>query len=483
MKNIVEYLKNNAADCPNKIFCVDENVSYSYLESFEIAKKIASALYKNGINNSPILLRANRDCFTLLTMLGIIMSNNYYVPINPDFSLEKEESVIESSNVKYEISFNGKYNENLTHFDYESIVNDDEQENIYEVLSESFNENNNMYTIYTSGSTGKPKGVLKTQKNIISFVNNFIETFKFEEGLNIANQAPLFFDASMKDVYLALANCSTLYFPNKSLFAMPVKLIEYLNENKIDYICWVPSALSIIVRLKTFNYIKPQYLKYVLFVGEVFMPKYLNMWIKELPNIKYVNLYGSSELAGICLYKEINDILDEDKPIALGRALANNKVYLDNGEIVVESDQIASCYVNDEEKNKSVFVERGDTRILKTGDYAFVNEEGDIVFTSRKDFQIKHMGYRIELQEIDLSVSSLDYIDNCAVLFDSKKDKIVSFVSLNKVLESPVKRIIEDLKNKIPNYMVPNKVVILETLPLNANGKIDRVRLKGLLEE
>lgn len=483
MKNIIEYLKNNAADCPNKIFCVDENVNYSYLESFKIAKKVASALYNKGIKNSPILIRADRNCDTLLTMLGVIMSNNYYVPINPEFSIEKEESVIESSNIKYEISFNGKCNDNLTVFSYESMTSFDEIEGIFDLLSKDFNEDNNMYTIYTSGSTGKPKGVLKTQKNIISFVNNFVETFKFDKGLNIANQAPLFFDASMKDVYLALINCSTLYFPNKSLFAMPVKLIEYLNENKIDYICWVPSALSIIVRLKTFNYIKPEYLKYVLFVGEVFMPKYLNMWIKDLPNVKYVNLYGSSELAGICLYKEINSLLDEDKPIALGKALANNKVYLENGEIVVESDQIATCYVNDEEKNKQVFVERDNTRILKTGDYAFINEEGDIVFTSRKDFQIKHMGYRIELQEIDLSVSALDYIDNCAVLFDNKKDKIVSFVSLNKNVESPVKRIIEDLKNKIPNYMVPNKVVILDNLPLNANGKIDRVKLKGLLEE
>lgn len=482
MKNIIEYLKNNAQTHPHKTFCVDENFSYSYLESYNIVKKIASLLYENKINNNPVLIRAYRDCPTLLTMLGIIMSNNYYIPINPDFSIEKEESVIESSKIKYEISFNGIYNNKLVNFAYEDIIKNKEKEDIYELLSKDFNENNNIYTIYTSGSTGKPKGVLKTQKNIISFVNNFIETFKFEEGLKIANQAPLFFDASMKDVYLALANCSTLYFPNKSLFAMPVKLIEYLNENKIDYICWVPSALSIIVRLKTFNYIKPEYLKYVLFVGEVFMPKYLNMWIKELPNIKYVNLYGSSELAGICLYKEIDGVLDEDKPIALGKALANNKVYLEDGEIVVESDQIATCYINDEEKNKVVFVNKGDTRILKTGDYAFINEKGDIVFTSRKDYQIKHMGYRIELQEIDLSVSSLDYIDNCAVLFDDKKDKIMAFVSLNRALETPLKTIIEDLKVKLPNYMVPNKVVILDSLPLNANGKIDRVKLKGMLE-
>lgn len=481
MKNIVEFLKNNSDTSPDAIFCVDCNGKYNYFDGFKIVKKVACFLLQNNISNCPILIRANRDCPTLLVMLGIIMSNNYYVPINPDFSKEKEESIIESSNIKYEISFNDVYNENLINFDYTSLLNCIETENVYEELSQNFNEDNNIYTIYTSGSTGKPKGVLKTQKNIISFVNNFIDTFKFNEKLNIANQAPLFFDASMKDVYLAIATCSTIYFPEKSLFAMPVKLIEYLNENKINYICWVPSALTIIVRLKTFKYIKPAYLKYVFFVGEVFLPKYLNMWISELPDIKYVNLYGSSELAGVCLYKEICNTLDEDKPIALGIPLVNNKVYLLNDEIVVESDQIATCYVNDEEKNKEVFFKKGNISVLRTGDYAFMNEDGDIVFTSRKDYQIKHMGYRIELQEIDLTVSSLKYIDNCAVLFDKEKDKIVAFVSLNDTIESPVKKIIEDLKEKLPNYMVPNKVVVLDCLPLNANGKIDRVQLNGIL--
>lgn len=480
MKNIIESFKSNVINNPDKLFCVCDTNSYTYKESYEIVNKIATSLCNKGIIYEPIMLKAERDCKTLLTMLGIIMSNNHYVPVNPEFSNEKVESVIESSSVKYEISFDGVSTNGLTTISYDEMVTC-ECEDIYGKVSENFNENNNIYTIYTSGSTGKPKGVLKTQKNIISFVSNFVETFNFTKPMNIANQAPLFFDASMKDVYLAIATGSTLYFPNKTLFAMTVKLIEYLNENKINYICWVPSALSIIVRLKTFKYIKPEYLEYVMFVGEVFLPKYLNMWIGELPNITYVNLYGSSECAGVCLYKIIDGLLDEEKPIPLGRALANNNVYLDDGEIVLESDQIASCYVNDEEKNSLVFTYNNNKKTLRTGDYAFINDEGDFVFTSRKDFQIKHMGYRIELQEIDIYISALEYIDNCAVLFDKEKDKIHAFVSVNKEMESPVKTIIEDLKNRIPSYMVPNKVTIMDNLPLNANGKIDRVKLKEFM--
>lgn len=474
MKNVVESFLNNNNE---NLFCVDDLGSYTYNEAISVAKSIACALSKKGINKQPIMLKANRDNKTLITILAIILSNNYYVPVNPDFSDEKIEYIIETSNIKYEICFEESTTK-TNHLFFNELIEEEINENVINNLKNNFDENNNIYVIYTSGSTGKPKGVLKTQKNIISFVNNFIATFNFNEKLNIANQAPLFFDASMKDVYLAIATGSTLYFPNKTLFAMPSKLIEYLNDNKINYICWVPSALTIIVRLNTFKYIKPEYLKYVFFVGEVFMPKYLNIWIREVKGVKYANLYGSTELAGVCLYKIIDSEVDECTPIPLGKPLVNNKVYLVEGEITVESDQIATCYLNDEEKNKQVFIEYDNKRILKTGDYGYINEDNDIVFATRKDFQIKHMGYRVELQEIEIYLTSLNYVSNCAVLFDSNKDKIVSFVSLNKEIESPVKNIINDLKNKLPDYMVPNIVKVLDELPLNANGKIDRNKLK-----
>ena len=225
------------------------------------------------------------------------------------------------------------------------------------------------------------------------------------------------------------------------------------------------------------------FLKYVMFVGEVFMPKYLNMWIDALPFVTYCNLYGSTEIAGVCLYKKITEKIPEDKPIPLGKPLANNVVYLDDGEIIVVSDQTAIGYINDPEKNDKVFAIINGKKHLKTGDFAFENEEGDIVFKSRKDFQIKHMGYRIELQEIDLSVARLDYIGNCAVLYSQSADKIIAFVSLSNPLENPAKTIISDLKEMLPAYMVPNKIEVLDELPLNANGKIDRVKLKQMIGE
>lgn len=484
MKNIIEFLQRNCNKSPDKIFCVDDEDSYTYAKALQIVKNIASFFADKNIQNQPIMIRAERNNKTLLSILAIIMSNNYYVPVNPDFSKEKVESVIESSHINYELITDDNV-EIFTneHFYYDDCVKFKADENLLDNVSKNYDINNNIYTIYTSGSTGKPKGVAKSHKNVIAFVTNFLQTFNLPEDLKIANQSPLFFDASMKDVFITLIGGGGIYFPNKTLFSMPMKLIEYLNANCINFICWVPSALTIIVRLNTFKYIKPQFLKFVMFVGEVFLPKYLNMWLQELPEITYVNLYGSTEIAGVCLYKIIDRPLPEDKAIPLGKPLANNKVYLVDGEIVVESDQIALYYVNDEEKNKTVFENFEGVRRLKTGDFAFINDDNDIVFTSRKDFQIKHMGYRIELQEIDIAVSKLKYISNCAVLYNQPADKIVAFVSLNQKVDNPTKSIISDLKNIIPAYMIPNRVVVLDELPLNANGKIDRVKLKQMMGE
>ncbi len=495
MKNIVEFLKKEAEENPNKLFLVDGNMdnksenlqqnvderSLTFRETFEEALKIAEVLHEQKINQQPIMIKAERKSNTVVAMLGIIMSNNFYVPVNPDYSADKINSIIQSSSIEYELCFN-QSDTNLKHIMFDDCLKKDVSKNLYDLLSQDFSENNSIYTIYTSGSTGKPKGVLKTHKNMIAFVNNFLETFDLKHGKHIANQAPLFFDASMKDLYLSLALGATLFFPNKSLFSVPLKLIEYLNDNKINYIFWVPSALTIIVRLKTLLYATPKFLEYVFFVGEVFLPKYINMWLTQLPEVKYVNLYGSTELAGVCLYKVINKLLPEDKPIPLGKPIKNNNVFLSDGELIVESDQIASCYVNDEEKNQQVFVCDGSKRFLKTGDYAFIDENEDFVFTTRKDFQIKHMGYRIELQEIEIAISSISYITSCVVLFNKDKDSLVCFASVQTQIENPVKNLVVDLKQKLPVYMVPNQYQILQELPLNANGKIDRVKLKELIK-
>ena len=484
MKNVFELLLNYYLKKPNDFLFVDSEKEASVKDVFLSSCGIAHSLLRKGIDNSPILVFVDRSMKAIIAFFGIALSHNYYLPLDENIPEEKLEQILKDSHAKAYFSFHGREVPSLSKLDFDSSIKEVLPQNEMNRLLSSTEANSPLYLMFTSGSTGKPKGVLKSHKNILSFVENFSETFPFlENGQRIMNQTPFFFDASSKDIYLTLKYQGTLYIPDKNSFALPQTTIEYLNNNKITMISWVPSALTLIAKLRTLDFMKPEYLKYVFFVGEVFQPKYLNIWLKALPNTRFFNIYGSTELAGVSLAYEVTHEMNENEPLPTGKPLKNNEVFLDNGEIVISSEQIALGYINDSEKNKTTFRETSKGKLLYTGDYAYLDKDENFVFSTRMDFQIKHLGYRIELQEIDTLLTSLEYIDSCCALYDKEKDKIVLFAVLNQVVENPVKQILSDAKKKLQFYMLPNKVVVLDKMPLNANGKIDRTKLGNYLKE
>lgn len=484
MLNVFELLLQNFLTRPDDTLFVDSEKETTVKGAFLASSGIASSLAKKGIKDSPILVFVDRSMKPLIAFLGIALSHNYYLPVDENIPNEKLEKILEDSHAKAYFSFHDREIASLTKLEYEPSTKEALPEKEMDKFLSSSKIDSPLYLMFTSGSTGKPKGVLKTHENVLSFVENFSLTFPFiENGQRIMNQTPFFFDASSKDIYLALKYKGILYIPDKNSFALPQATIKYLNEHKITIISWVPSALTLIAKLRTLDFIKPEYLKYVFFVGEVFQPKYLNMWVRALPNTRFFNIYGSTELAGVALAYEVIHEANENEPLPTGKPLKNDEVFLDNGEIVISSKQIALGYINDPEKNKTTFRINGKgKKLLYTGDYAYLDRDGNFVFSSRKDFQIKHLGYRIELQEIDALLTSLGYIDSCCALYDKEKDQIVLFATLNQTIENPVKRILLDAKEKLQFYMIPNKVVILKQMPLNPNGKIDRNQLGTYLK-
>ena len=182
----------------------------------------------------------------------------------------------------------------------------------------------------------------------------------------------------------------------------------------------------------------------------------------------------------------------------MGKPLNNCKIVLLNqetqqviteknvtGEIYLSSKALAREYFKDEEKTKNSFIMTdldgsGVRRYFKTGDLACYNEAGDLIFASRKDFQIKHMGHRIELGEIEAAANAIDGIAKCGCIYDSEKRRIVLFCQCLEGVELSGNEIKAILSEKLSSYMVPNRVTVLDAVPLNANGKIDRVALKGI---
>ena len=327
-----------------------------------------------------------------------------------------------------------------------------------------------------------------------SYIAAFTARYPATPADSLGNQTPFFFDASAKDLYWMLHDGCRLEVLDTGLFSQPYHLIEYLNDRHITLISWVPSALVIVSQLDTFADILPNYLRAVFFIGEVFPMKHFLIWQNALPGVKFVNLYGQSELAGACCYYEVDRAFTPDDTLPIGRPFSNAEVFLLDGdrvvtepgqigEIGIVSPALAAGYFGDAEKTAAAFCtfcDHGRTlRLFRTGDMARYTPEGLLVFAARCDAQIKHMGYRIELGEIEAAANSLPEITGCACLYDTAKNRIVLFCTVQDGVTKASLR--KALREKLSTYMIPSKIEILPQLPRNANGKTDRVLLRTLL--
>lgn len=308
----------------------------------------------------------------------------------------------------------------------------------------------------------------------------------------MGNQTPFAFDASSKDLYLMVKTGATLDIVPQELFRNPLALVGYLNDHAISFISWVPTALSVVSRLGTFAKVRPETLEKVFFVGESMPAKDLAKWREALPEARFVNLYGSSEIAGIACFHEIRGEIPEGEPIPIGKPLGNCRIRLvsdgrtvtapgQTGEIHIASAALATGYLNRPELTAERFVEclgeDGPERWFRTGDLARYDRNGDLVFVSRNDCQIKHMGYRIELGEIEAVAERAEGVRRACCVYHAKKAQIHLFCE-PEAGAAPTKRgILGSLSRALPAYMIPGKIDILQALPLNANGKIDRCLL------
>lgn len=503
MKNsVLSWLDETAKRLPNKLALQDISGNITYQEyrskSLAIAYKIVEL--NKGEMKKPVVVYLEKGKEVLVSFMGVAYSGCFYSPIDTEMPQSRVDKILEVLKPEIVITTNKlktnfeKFNFYGSYIIYEETICSEEDETAVKPYTEKIIDTDLLYVLFTSGSTGVPKGVSICHRSVIDYTDWVTETFNITQKDTFGNQAPFYFDNSILDIYSCMKTGATLNIIPKKLFFQPVPLLEYIKYNKINTIFWVPSALIVVSKLKAFRNVDlSDTLKRVLFCGEVMPNKQLNIWRKFLPNVTYANLYGPTEITDACTYYIVDREFSDDEPLPIGIPMSNTDILVLNdedklvtddevGELCVRGTSLAMGYYSNPEKTRSAFVQNPLNKavpeiIYRTGDLVRYNEYREIIYISRKDFQIKHLGHRIELGEIETAISSLEEVTLNCCLYDEKNQKIVLFVDA-QVDRDYIKERIEKL---VPEYMIPGKVIYLENMPINANGKIDRIKLKELM--
>ena len=495
--NILEYLEATVKRLPEKIAYSDGVDNMSFSELFRISRGIGSCLLHRGFSREAVAILMEKHPRQVASFYGAVYAGCFYVSIDPEMPPRRMEMILESINARVLI-VDGKYEKLLSGiaFDgtvllYDEICDYEEDAEALARVRERQIDTDPIYIVFTSGSTGVPKGVAACHRSVIDYVETLCDALGFSEDTVFANQTPLFFDAPLKELMPVIKYGATAYLVPKKLFMFPMKLCDYLNEHRVNTVCWVVSALTMISSLGVLENNPPRYLTTVAFGSEVFPRRQYDLWREALPDATFFNLYGPTEATGMSCFWRADRALEKDEPIPVGKPFRNTDLMLikedgreavagEQGEIYLRGTCVTLGYFNNPEKTAEAFVQNPlqhayPETVYRTGDLAYRNTHGELVFVSRKDAQIKHMGHRIELGEVECAAADCAAVTRACCVYDDENKRILLYYT-GSTEENELLRF---LKGYLPRYMIPAACKRLDVMPMTPNGKIDRKKLKA----
>lgn len=508
LNSAVRLLDKAAEKYNDKTAIADEWGEISFAELQKQGKSVGTAIINadaEGYMPSPVMVYLKKSISCIVCFMGAMYSANPYVPTAYDMPANRIQKIVDSLQGRGHIITDANGLETLKTMDipetisihvYEEIIKTEADNVLVEKTLSSAIDTDPIYIMFTSGSTGAPKGVTVPHRGVIDYAMWVAKTFGIDKTSVLGNQAPFYFDNSIFDIYSCLLTGAKMVIIPETLFMFPVKLPEFVRDNDITTIFWVPTVMINVANSGVLSEIELPKLENVVFCGEVMPNTQLNIWRKAQPHCTYANLYGPTEISDVCTYYIADRPFKDSDPLPIGRACENMRIIILNeqneiaktneqGEICVIGTGVSLGYWNNPEITQKAFMQNPvntyyEERIYRTGDLAFIDDEGLIIYLGRKDNQVKVKGNRIELGEIENAAMCVDGVKGACAVFDENKQQIVLFVESQT--DFKLRKMNLELKKYIPNYMLPSGLIVMDKFPHTANDKIDRVTLKNSLK-
>ena len=501
--NILDWLDATSARIPDAPAIADEEPGYTWAQLRAAACRAGSCLAAHSGPRRPVALYLEKSAPAFAAMLGCVWAGCCYSVLDTRQPVARTQQVLaalapavlvtdaDHADAAKALGYTGPV------ILLDELLAAEKNGALLSARRAQAVDVDPLYINFTSGSTGVPKGVTISHRSVLDFIPQFVGIFGITESDILGNQAPFDFDVSVKDLYTALYTGAKVQVIPRAYFSQPTKLMDCLADHKVTVLVWAVSAMCFVSIMNGFGYRVPTTVRQVLFSGEIMPLKHLMKWKTALPQARFVNLYGPTEITCNCTYSILPDRdFAPDEVLPIGRAFPNEKVFLldENDALVTEPDQtgeicvsgtaLALGYYADPVRTAQAFTQNPLNpnwyeRIYRTGDLARYDAAGELYYLGRKDFQVKHMGHRVELGEIEAAAMRCDAVTRACCLFDAEKQRLHLFYTGS--CEKP--ELLAALKQSLPPFMQPNTALRLDEMPMNKNGKIDRAALAALTKK
>lgn len=471
---------------PNHTAIVFDNNTLTYSELNKKANSLANILKEKGIKNNDVVgLMFYRSFEMIIAQLAVLKLGAAYLPIDPAYPKERIDYMLEDSKCNFLLKTNTITFENKN-INYLNIQLDNLNSNTN--FENASNAEDLAYIIYTSGSTGKPKGVLIKNKNIINTLIWRKNLYNFNPEITVLQIPSFSFDSSVEDIFTPLISGSKLVLlkQTNTNFNIPM-MREIIDTHKPNNMLVVPSFYNVLLneladKLNNF--------KHIIVAGEGFSSELVEKHYRLLPNVELYNEYGPTENSVCSTYYKFDG---KNSDVYIGTPISNCKCYVLNenlklqpfnvrGELYVSGPGVSDGYIGREDLNKVRFIKNpfdDNYNMYKTGDIVKINKDGNMTFLERADYQVKYNGYRINLGEIESTISKHLKIPNVIALLKHSQNQatLVAYIETNEKID--IAELKRELKKFLTHYMIPKEIYLLPKFPSTPNGKIDRKALEN----